>query len=858
MNSFISHAALRFFLVLLNIPLARSLKSDFVGLELSADGSYNAVELSDGIFSNSTCSPGGYRDFYIDVKDEHSEENLFVEAIYAPREGDTKDVQLTPISLYMYFNEIPFDRVTESSQHSSPDGLYSLAVNANEIKVGRYFISVQCGDLDYADFGVVAIFEDSHLEDRHTQHYMICPGETLYHYLNVTSDEYDQHSHVRFTLCMPLDSLSELTLVTKVRYPPLRRSEPMVKLTANDYNSSDPNAHAACAQFEVCRDSLEEGRVWAGIFGSGLCGEYNLTAAYFGGSHDSETCSLEMGGAEGSGSTERTLALEHVARASCEPFEWVDFGIELNEYDRENNIVFEVQDLSTGGMNPQSLSVHLFTDEIPVNRLTENRAETSTSSIYAVFKTFLSLNQLTNLNGDPVKKVYLSVRCGPSPSKFRVLGEHVEAILESGHLSRGEVCGGNWVFHYITIPDNANYTTSLDVKMIAYEGYIEYTVLVSHPPVRIAPPYGEASSGHAADVMICEAEAGMTYYIGVKASEKNGATCATYDIAAIVNMNDPNCSSVRQTDPDRSISPIALTAFHPLEGSVSSGGHNMYSLEVDEAHDHDNLLIEVELTVTSAFSDLPNALEVLLFEGEMPDEAYKSEIFASKSNSGLWSIAVSAHDLKEATYYIVVKGTDVLQVRYRIVALLIESALVLGHHHHGEICENNWLYFTYNAAEDASGNSSSYSSGHRRSRRLANIKERERTGIMQERSSLSVDDNENVAVHLSVHIWRYSGAFFIRAAHGYAPIKMVPPFVFLGEGQNDIVIDICNGAVNVVLKTFLHICFSHVSPIFSTFTQLEAATVKFQRQCILAYLGARDVQHSKSWLIHTQEEIAAK
>ena len=138
------------------------------------------------------------------------------------------------------------------------------------------------------------------------------------------------------------------------------------------------------------------------------------------------------------------------------------------------------------------------------------------------------------------------------------------------------------------------------------------------------------------------------------------------------------------------------------------------------------------------------------------------------------------------------------------MALLIESALVLGHHHHGEICENEWLYFTYNAAEDASGNSSSSSSGHRRSRRLANIKDRERANILQERSALSVDDDENVAVHLSVHIWRYSGAFFIRAAHGYAPIKLVPPFMFLGPGQNDVVIDICNGAFHYFVSTYFH------------------------------------------------------
>ena len=168
-------------LLLLRSPTVKCASEDtgFKGLDIDADGSYHAVALTDGIFSNSTCSPGGYRDFYIDISEKDSENNLFMEAIYTPGYGDKNDVQLTPISMHLYFNEIPFDRVTESSHELSPDGVYSLAVNANEIKVGRYFISVQCGDLDDADFGVVAMFEDSHLEDRQTQHYMICPGEPL-------------------------------------------------------------------------------------------------------------------------------------------------------------------------------------------------------------------------------------------------------------------------------------------------------------------------------------------------------------------------------------------------------------------------------------------------------------------------------------------------------------------------------------------------------------------------------------------------------------------------------------------------------------------------------------------------------
>ena len=781
------------------LPLVRAAEYDFEGLALDADGSFNAAALSDGAFSNATCSPGGYRDFYIDASEENSHDNLFVEAIYAPRDSDVKDVKLAPISLHMYFDVIPSDRVTESTERSSPDGVYSLAVNANEIKVGRYFVSVKCGDLDGAKFGVVAKFEGTLLEEEKTRQYSICPEETLYHYLNVTSDEYEQGSHARFTLCMPLDSLSKLTMVTKVQHPPLRRSEPMVTLAASDYNSSDTSQETACATFEVCHDFLEIGPLWAGIFGSGLCGDYNLTATYFGGNHDSDTCSRELGGTTSDGANVKALELEHVTRASCDPYEWVDFIVELDDEDRENNIVFEVQDLGTKGMNPESLSVHLFTDDIPVNRRTENRADTSVSAVFAVFKTFLSLNQMVNLDGDPVEKVYLSVRCGPSPSKFRVLGEHVKASLKSGHFSRGEVCSGNWVYHYITVPDDANVTASLDVAMLAYEGYIDYTVSVAHPPVRIAPPYGEAWSNHATDVTICEAEAGLMYYIGVRNSKERDAHCAVYDIAATVNNNNHNCSLVRQAAPDTSITPIALTAFQPTEGSVASGSHDVYSLEVSEQHSQDNLLIEVELTVSTASSDMPSVLEVLLFEGEMPDKTYKSQRFASKGNNGLWSIAVSAHDLRETTYYIVVKGTDVNEVRYRIVTLLIESTLVLGHRHHGEICEDEWVYFNFNAADENSTSSSS-SSSHRRSRRLTNIQSRERSSILQKRSLLSADENATYAVHLSIHIWRFSGAFFIRAARGYAPIKLVPPFTFLGDGQNDVVINICNGGCITVLS----------------------------------------------------------
>jgi hypothetical protein len=111
-------------------------------------------------------------------------------------------------------------------------------------------------------------------------------------------------------------------------------------------------------------------------------------------------------------------------------------------------------------------------------------------------------------------------------------------------------------------------------------------------------------------------------------------------------------------------------------------------MEIGSEQEDENLVIEVELTMTSASADSPNALEVLLFEKELPSNGeYAASVFASRGSSGIWSVAVSAHDLKAETYFVVVKGVDVNQVRFRVVALLIESELALGHRHHGEICE---------------------------------------------------------------------------------------------------------------------------------------------------------------------------
>jgi len=103
--------------------------SEITGLALEEDGSYHAQGLHDGHFSNATCTAGGYRDFYIDATvTNEGHDNLFVEAIYTPGDDHKKVVALDVLSIHMFYEEIPFDRDTENTRASSPDGVYSLAV----------------------------------------------------------------------------------------------------------------------------------------------------------------------------------------------------------------------------------------------------------------------------------------------------------------------------------------------------------------------------------------------------------------------------------------------------------------------------------------------------------------------------------------------------------------------------------------------------------------------------------------------------------------------------------------------------------------------------------------------------------
>ena len=62
--------------------------------------------------------------------------------------GAVKDTRIDALTLLLYEDEIPPDRKSEVHAHESPDRSLSLAMNANDIRRGRYYVSVKCSAVD--------------------------------------------------------------------------------------------------------------------------------------------------------------------------------------------------------------------------------------------------------------------------------------------------------------------------------------------------------------------------------------------------------------------------------------------------------------------------------------------------------------------------------------------------------------------------------------------------------------------------------------------------------------------------------------------------------------------------------------
>ena len=153
------------------------------------------------------------------------------------------------------------------------------------------------------------------------------------------------------------------------------------------------------------------------------------------GSHECHELHATLGGG-GNGLT--ALWENHFYYDMCEPFGYVDYEFEVTHEMADNNLVFEVEDLGRTN-NPESLGVYLYFSTIPLDRKTERYKEAASDGLWTN-----AVSQHDLLEG----MYYLSVRCGPGLVHYRVLTQLIQAHIQDGATVHGEICPGDWVYHY--------------------------------------------------------------------------------------------------------------------------------------------------------------------------------------------------------------------------------------------------------------------------------------------------------------------------------------------------------------------------------------------------------------------------
>jgi hypothetical protein len=127
----------------------------------------------------------------------------------------------------------------------------------------------------------------------------------------------------------------------------------------------------------------------------------------------------------------------------------------------------------------------------------------------------------------------------------------------------------------------------------AFEGSVNFSVLIDEPPIRLLPPWGNAHAGsHANDTVatVCRAESGYRYYIGVVAA---AGECSAYRIEVDLGL-DTNCSTPKQMALTEDITVIKLLPHLSYADSCQAGEYKFYQVTLDAKRANHNLLFEVE------------------------------------------------------------------------------------------------------------------------------------------------------------------------------------------------------------------------------------------------------------------------
>lgn len=200
---------------------------------------------------------------------------------------------------------------------------------------------------------------------------------------------------------------------------------------------------------------------------------------------------------------------------------------------------------------------------------------------------------------------------------------------------------------------------------------------------------------------------------------------------------------------------------HFTPGSCEPGEYVDYKFKITCEQAESNLVIELE---DVSGTDDPEALTLLLYEGEEAPADRVTELFAARASDHMYSVAVNSWDIHPGDYIVSVKcGAE--PKRFRLLAELIKSEVKDRGHVAGVVCPGEFIYHHHTFGDHAYSNCASGGGGG------GGAKGAGAAHRLLQAAAAAGDSAVNVKFRLELH----SGDLFYVTRHGHPPLKLLPP-----------------------------------------------------------------------------------
>jgi hypothetical protein len=359
-----------------------------------------ALELSPNHLLEQTCNPHETLSFWVNIQTESAGLELVV--VEATAESNNPTALSVTLSMTAAADD---GRALSSSYGARSRGggnTWTVGVGVDQIRKGRYYATVKCA-ATAVRFRVLARTTEAQVAPGETFYGQLCGGMRRFYFAQFNGTillDPAEGEHRR--LSGDESTASDATTASAGGYVTFTVRRLSGDLYVKVHELSAPaemgppykhlqSGHEDTVAMSLC--TLHEGKQW-------------LMLQEGGGGAGCATFSMEVTYSEGGGGAPACTEIVHnheaIVEASpilvgvpvlgrCTAHSWADFVLEVSEKQLRNNIVFKViADASDGGQNPNALSVHLYTDSMPVDRTTQASVyEQSAAFTYTLVKTYL-------------------------------------------------------------------------------------------------------------------------------------------------------------------------------------------------------------------------------------------------------------------------------------------------------------------------------------------------------------------------------------------------------------------------------------------------------------------------------------